>query len=351
MLASPGLRSDLVSLLVAALLVAAPAAVRAEGSTARLDVDASPSCSTRDELMARVAARSTRIRFVTDGAGIPFMTARIEAGTKGNTVAELTVVEPDGRRFTRRLEAPSCAAATDALALVVAITLDPGAAAGAAPASPDAKAAAPIVTVDPSATARTAEATVAGDGHLAGNDAGEAAAAGSQSRLTLGAAGEVVTGPAPAAMPGIALDLQAALDRASIWSPAAILTLSHVWSADLSEPAGRAAFTLDLLGLDACPVRVVLLRLEARGCVAGSVGRLAARGSNTYDPRSVSRPFATAGGAVRLTLPVAWRVEARARFGVGAALWRDAFEFTPDVFHRVASVTLVGDLGIGVRFP
>ena len=167
----------------------------------------------------------------------------------------------------------------------------------------------------------------------------------------MAAAGEVVAGPAPAAMPGVALEVQAALDRTSIWSPAVILTLSHVFSADLSEPDGRATFTLDLLGLDACPVRVVLLRLEARACAAASVGRLAAQGSHTYDPRSVARPFATAGGTVRLTVPVVWRVEVRARFGVGAALWRDAFEFTPDVFHRVASVTLVGDVGVGVRFP
>ena len=98
-------------------------------------------------------------------------------------------------------------------------------------------------------------------------------------------------------------------------------------------------------------MRVVLLRLEVRACAAASVGRLAAQGSHTYDPRSVARPFGTAGGTVRLTVPVVWRVEVRARFGVGAALWRDAFEFTPDVFHRVASVTLVGDVGVGVRFP
>jgi hypothetical protein len=137
----------------------------------------------------------------------------------------------------------------------------------------------------------------------------------------------------------------------SIWSPAAILTLSHVSSGELSEPDGRATFALDGVALDACPVRVVILRLEARACAAGSVGRLLAQGTHAYDPRSVARPFATAGGAVRLMVPVAWRIEARARVGVGAALWRDAFEFTPDVFHRVASVTLVGDVGIGVRFP
>jgi hypothetical protein len=107
---------------------------------------------------------------------------------------------------------------------------------------------------------------------------------------------------------------------------------------------------LDLVGLDLCPLRLAV-GVEIRACAAGSLGRLTAQGSNAYDPRSVARPFATAGGTARLSLAFGSRVEARARLGAGATLWRDAFEFSPDVFHRVASVTLVGDVGIGVRFP
>jgi len=243
-----------------------------------------------------------------------------------------------------------------ALALVVAITLDPsastgdaatgGAAGSAGPSTTPAAAA--VVEAPPAPDAAAHRRAEVRDSREAG-EGGEARA--SVQRLTAGVAGEVVTGPAPAAMPGIALEIQAALDRSSLWSPAVILTLSHVWSGDLAEADGRAAFALDLLGLDACPIRLVLLRLEARACAAGALGRLSAQGSVAYDPRSVARPFATAGGAVRLEVPIGWRVEVRGRFGAGATLWRDAFEFTPDVFHRVASVTLVGDVGLGVRFP
>lgn len=329
-------------------MVSAPASVWAQAAAARLDVDAPASCSTRDELIARVASRSTRIRFVSDGAGVPTITARIDAGPKGTVVAELTVVEADGRKFARRLEAPSCAAATDALALVVAITLDPSAATVDVSPTVDTK---PAAAANPAAPGPVPEAAVTEEGRHDGGPMGEAAPVASMGRLTVGGAGEVIAGPAPTAMPGVALEAQAALDRSSIWSPAVILTLSHAWSGVLFEANGRAAFTLDLLGLDACPARVVLWRLEARACAAGSVGRLAAQGTYTYDPRSVARPFATAGGTVRLTVPVVWRVELRARFGAGATLWRDAFEFSPEVFHRVASVTLVGDLGMGVRFP
>jgi hypothetical protein len=347
------LASERVSFLVVAMLLGAAgrtaAAASADAPTAHLEVDAHPSCSTRDELVARVTARSTRIRFVNDRAGVPSMTARIETGPRGAVIAELTVVEPDGRKFARRIEAPSCAAATDALALVVAITLDPSAVTAEASVVPvgDAGGATSSAATTPPEPPKPDAETV-----RTGEDAETTPpAVASTRRVTAGVAAAAVLGPAPTVMPGIALEVQAALERASIWSPALVLTLAHVWSSDWTEPAGTAEFTLDLLGLDICPVRVALFQVEARACAAGSLGRLAAQGSNTYDPSSVARPFATAGGTARLALPIGSRVEVRARFGAGATLWRDAFEFTPEVFHRVASVTLVGDVGVGVRFP
>jgi hypothetical protein len=162
--------------------------------------------------------------------------------------------------------------------------------------------------------------------------------------------GEVVSGPAPALLAGAGIEVQASLDRASPWSPAIVLTLAHLWSADSTEADGVAEFSMDLLTLDLCPLRLAASWVEARACAAGSLGRLAAQGSNTYTPMSSSRPFATAGATARLALPLGSRVAILARFGAGATLWRDAFEFIPTVFHRVGSVTLVGDVGVGVQF-
>jgi len=350
-----------VALVIGLVLLPAAAHAQAQAPAARLEVDANPGCSSRDELIARVGARSTRIRFVTDGAGVPALAARIEVAPRGGVVAELTVVEPDGRKFARRIEAPSCAAATDAVALVVTITLDPSAATGEASAAAETTGAAETdaagkgtPTAEPTSPTPTPEpsqpAAVLRDAENGTGDAGEAPVPATR-RLTVGAAAAAIVGPAPTPMPGIAVEAQAALDRASILSPALVLTLSHVWSGGQMEPGGTAAFTLDLLALDVCPVRVAFLALEARACAAGSVGRLAAEGSQTYEPASVATPFATVGGTVRLAVVLGSRVELRARFGAGATLWRDAFRFNREVFHRVASVTLVGDVGIGVRFP
>jgi len=65
------LRLDRVGLVALVLLLPAAAFAQTQAPTARLDVDANPACSSRDELVARVAARSTRIRFVNDAAGVP----------------------------------------------------------------------------------------------------------------------------------------------------------------------------------------------------------------------------------------------------------------------------------------
>jgi hypothetical protein len=241
---------------VGVLLSSAVASAAAQANTARLEVDAAPGCSTRDELIARVAARSTRIRFVNDATGVPALTARIEAGPRGGVVAELIVVEPDGRRFARRLEAPSCAAATDAVALVVAITLDPSAATGEASAAAgttgtetDAAGKGPpaagTTSPTPPPTPEPAAELPPRDAASGNGDVGEAPVPATR-RLTAGVAAAAVVGPAPTPMPGIAIEVQGALDRASILSPALVLTLSHVWSGGQMEPGGIAAFTLDL---------------------------------------------------------------------------------------------------------
>jgi hypothetical protein len=165
-------------------------------------------------------------------------------------------------------------------------------------------------------------------------------------RVVAAAAAEAISGPAPGPMYGVVLPGGLTLDRDSIWSPAVLASLAHVGADDFVEPGGTAAFALDMAAIDLCP-----LRPPSSLITVACGGTLVLSGSNTYSQRSASRPFATVGGAVVIAVPLGARFELRGRFGAGASLIRDAFEFTPSVFHRVASVTLVGDLGLGVRFP
>jgi len=108
----------------------APAAFGADQPEvrARLDLVASADCATRSELERRVSSRSDRIRFVGAGEPVRALTGEIKRIDDQTFQAILTVVEPDGRRSVRRVQTHNCEEALDALALVVAVTLDPSSA-------------------------------------------------------------------------------------------------------------------------------------------------------------------------------------------------------------------------------
>jgi len=425
MLTSRRVRTARVSSLLGALLLlsvteAAAAPAELASASARLEVQALPDCTTREQVAARVAARSRRIHFDDAQATGPTVRAVIAHGPHG-AVGELVIVQPDGRTSSRRLSAPSCAEATDAIALIIALTLDPLSAAASTPATaspaPSAATGRPTAAPAPSAAtgrptaAPTPSAATGGSGATAPSpsasqggatppaptanepphgpaeaiparrpasaqppespvgperDAPPSPSPGSestvvsspaappvvtQSRFGGGATGQATFGLTPGALPGLGVYLIAALDREALWSPALVLTGTHAWTNGLVETGGTAAFTLDALTLDACPLRLHLAPVEARACGTALYGRLGASGSDTYAQASASRPFASAGGALLLSLELGRRFEVTGRLGAGASLIRDSFAFTPAVFHRTAAVTIAAGLGLGVRFP
>jgi hypothetical protein len=164
-------------------------------------------------------------------------------------------------------------------------------------------------------------------------------------------AGRVISGPAPHPMPAAAIGLVAALDRPSLWSPEVRLTAEHGWQNGLAEPGGTASFALDALALDLCFLRLSVAAVDLRGCASATAGRLWASGSDTYSPASQARPFLALGGAAILEIALGRWVELAGSVEAADTPIRDAFEFSPDVFHRVSATTLTFDLGLGVRFP
>ena len=98
--------------------------------TAGLQLDAARDCASWQELASGVARRSSRIRLV-PSTGTPatetLLQTALRPAADGSIAAELVVLQ-GRKRSLRRLSAPSCAEAVDALALVIAITLDPASA-------------------------------------------------------------------------------------------------------------------------------------------------------------------------------------------------------------------------------
>src|SRR4051812_37315069 len=115
--------------LIAALIVAlAPAtsgaAAKATVTRAHLEVLGPAGCITREDIASRVAARSSRIRLDADDASV-VATVAVTSQQPGSVTAELRMVGPRTAATPRRVVARSCQEAADAVALIVAVTLDP----------------------------------------------------------------------------------------------------------------------------------------------------------------------------------------------------------------------------------
>jgi hypothetical protein len=323
---------------------------------ARLELSADTICIRAADLMARVRARSPRVRFVTEADAISVRVRVRELD--GRVRGELTLGNREQQAMSRKVVARSCSEAADAMALIIAVTLDPTAlTAGAAPAAQQSDSS---DSAGPAATAPTAPPEAAPPAAEDASTPSESPATPSEktmssspnrARLGLQLAFQTFVGPAPDLMPGVALYALAGIEREQLWSPSVMLGATHVSRGGFDAPGGTARFSLDAASLDACPIRWRSSRLELRPCASVLVGRLAAEGTNTLNSAGqVGRPFWLTGGAGIVTFAFATYVEASARVAVGANLVRDSFVFTPAVFHAVPAVTLAANAGVGVRW-
>jgi hypothetical protein len=370
----------------AAPVVAAQSSPPADPVRVQLTVEADARCATAASVAERVRSRSQRIEFIDDRADIPRLHVAIRGASTGDRVADLAVSWPDGRSSERRLTARSCAAAQDAIALLVAMTLDPTAVADAParkpasprprprptprPTPPSTPTPSPSPTPDPSPmptpgpsdsadprgtsdpplqpdpsprtppSPRVPWEPVSNAPHPLGID-----------HFAAGAGAQFVSGPAPRAMPGLGLYARLSLHGEGAWAPAVALHLSRAWLSGVVEAAGEADFALDLAQLDACPLGLRLGPFAAHACANAALGRISASGSQTYLPQAQQALWASAGAAVLLALGLGETVELQGAFGGMGPLRRFGFAFRPDVFHRVPDLCLYGHFGVGLRFP
>jgi hypothetical protein len=319
----------------------------APAPAARLEVAAGESCTSRQDLMARVRARAPRVRFRDEGDAIEIRAEFAEASASFVT-GSVVLVDRDGRQSVRRVLGSSCSDAANAVALIIAVTLDPTAVlreggAGKGETSP-------VGSGDdetPAAVAREPAKSDAASQRVVPNPP----RAPGRNSLSVQVAAQALLGPAPKIMPGVALYVMVGIERPALWSPAVLLGASHAWRTGIDEEGGTAAFTLDAASFDACPLRLRWGPFEARPCGSVLIGRLSARGSQTRNPATESgRPFWVIGGAALATGDLSELFQLTARAAVGGNLVRDSFVFTPKVFHEVPAVTAEASLGIGMRW-
>jgi hypothetical protein len=374
----------------------------------RLDWDATL-CGDAAGFSARVLKRTRRVRFV---RADPQLTVALSIAANGSGLnASVSLQAPGRAAVTRHIESPDCEDALDALALVVAISVEarsqeadlrsrerrrrpaprkragrPAAAAPAleapealvseppgAPGPPSprlldvvvptepARVAPPPAPFEPVRQAETTSAVVATPVQTRPvQSLRRAQASPEEQQLDLvgGVSAQVLTGVAPDALLGGQLWLRVHWERDGIWSPALGVSYSHQRLDGLVRDQGRADFALNVAALEVCPLRLGGATFQVGPCLVGSLGRLRSSGHATYVPGGETRPWATLGASAQAL--ARWSVlSLRVSLGLSHPQVRDAFRFGPactgaacdrDVFHRVGAVLWSADAGVGVDF-
>ena len=370
-----------VALLTALAALSSPDAEDGALARARLVVSAPALCLTHDDLARRVRARAPTVTFADDAAILARVA--VTAYSPTSQVVAVDVTRRGERQHPRMLRTRTCGEAADAVALILAVTLDPTSQAspaantgsdessshiggdsappgltgsstpGASHTSAPGRGTRPLATEARAPAAPPVPQLISKPPKLAPASPpatpSTTARPGTGVRLSIAAAADALFGASPRLMPGFSLSaaLEGATDAA--WSPALSLRWTHVWTSGVAEPSGAASFTLDAGTLDACPLRWRWSQLAVRPCASVLVGRMATHGSGTTDDAGADRPFSAAGLALQVRL--GQTVEVAARVGVGVALIRDTYAFGDQVFYRTGFLTTSASLGLGAHWP
>jgi hypothetical protein len=352
-------------------------------------------CGDASGFSARVMQRTSAVRFVDGGERV---SVRLSIERRATGLDARVRIEGRGRApIVRRIDSPDCDDALDALALVVAISIEgrPARAAGAkaprhrAPRSEPPAVEPPAVEPPASAAAESAPPPESPPGPeptppeptppvaaepVAAPPPPPPAAAPAAAPLRVAASPEAGTAPAseidvgaglsataafgvaPDPLIGARIWVSAAWDRHDLWSPEVALSFTHTQREGVAELRGDVDFELNAVSLGLCPLRVGSDVVHVRPCAVGSIGELASDGHATFEAEGATRPWADLGGALEVIGRIGI-VELRAVAGLTAPLVRDGFRFGPpcsdaaceaDVFHRVAPVIWSGAVGAGL---
>jgi hypothetical protein len=317
--------------------VRAPAQV-VENESTRLELRVPEGCSSAEDFSARVARRSKRIRFVSSG-GHRTLIVEIQKSAGGIRGA-VTVVEGDGSLRKRQLRAKNCEEASEGLALIATVTLDP-----------DALTAEPEPEPEPAAAPAPAQPKPPPTQRAAPGPTPAAVEQASPPRLSVGLGLTLLARMAPELVPGASLEAALEVNPGQIVSPFVRLSVLHAQRRGVPDRGGEASFAFTLPTLDVCPVRIGTRAFAVRPCAFASVGLLKVWGDAAVENETHTRLFAAAGGAFWLGLRLSEAIEIVADLRAILPLRRDRYAFDDVVFWRTPRLGFSSALGVAGGFP
>lgn len=257
-------------------------AVAAEPTSLALNFVGTADCSERSVLIAEVERRSEAVHWVEASAsgdpGTVTVDARIE-GSQSHYKAAIVVQKPAQAPISRSITGSTCREVVDGAALIIAVLL---------PSDPQDKQAprAPIVRrPEPPPVKQQPPRTWSVVG---------------------GVTGLLLTGVAPAVLPGIELAFGIQSSNSG-WAPALRLGVRYASRSGFStgNVDEHAGFRLTTAIANACPLAFRASDLlTLRPCLSGAYGTLKAEGVSLTGSVTDSHPWAAVGGGLRLEAQV-----------------------------------------------
>jgi hypothetical protein len=313
----------------ALLVLASRKATATPGEAVALDYDAHAGCPGEAEFWASVESRTPLARRVEEpGASWSFRVSITQRG--GQSVGRLVIVRRSGGSEERVVRDPSCAQVADALALIVAVTVDPNASlAPAATSSPPAVATAPAPSSTPSGPSSQPTPPLTEPERVA-----LAERAPREDRRPFGwfvgldALAEGASSPEPS----FGLALFARFGQRGGLGSSLRAEVAYVRSVPISLDGGTAQTDVLSGALDACPVRLsVASGLHVPVCARLEVGVLQAAGQGLAPAQEMSSStlWLAPGAVVGLDWAIfrSWGLELRA--GAVASIPRHTLVLAP----------------------
>jgi hypothetical protein len=251
----------------------------------RIRYDAPSSCPDEQAFYGAVQSRTALVRPAREGETARAFRVHIALDPAGS-VGELRAIEEGRDTTSRRVEAPTCDEVVQALALTVALSVDPMASIAPTrpPPAPPASTSAP-----PPPPPRASAVPAMNRPAVVPVHPGVT--------VEIGALGMVAHQLEPFVQAGGAVSAGIGWSRPGAWAPWLELTVGQLRN-DIGSRPRDATLALTFASLAACPLRLVLTdAIDARMCARGEGGSLSARGRDVAAPLATTRGWWAAGVA------------------------------------------------------
>lgn len=340
----PSLAGSLLRLVSLLATLLAPASALAQEEPIAIRYDASETCLSESEFLAAVRTYTTRWKRVAlETSAVRTIVVRVAANASG-VAGRLTVKSPSGAISEREILGPTCVEVSRALAVIVAVTIDP--ASGTAGAMKSSPPSAEVRVPSRPALRAPRERAPASHGPRASEDP----------RLSFDARVETTSVVVRGALPGIGISAQLDLPEVRPFDflrlePTFGLGLRQSLPKERSFPGGSVELLWTAGHARICPLRlspVTAVRLSP--CAEANIGAVRAGADGFVVARRLSTFWLDAGASVWATVDLSTRL-----FLSSTVLLTVPFIRQPIVLASGTSVAtvpplgVVGGLGLGVK--